>query len=113
MLYPIAIEEGTDNAAFGVVVPDLPGCFAAGDTLDEAVSKARQAAAAWIDAAHDKGMEIPKASPLNDIRSKLEYAGWAFALIDIGGAGKPRSDVMGAYQQSHEPFGELYKKLAR
>jgi predicted RNase H-like HicB family nuclease len=34
MRYPILIEEGTETAAFGVVVPDLPGCFSAGDRLD-------------------------------------------------------------------------------
>ena len=33
---PIAIETGTDTKAFGVVVPDLPGCFSAGDTRDYA-----------------------------------------------------------------------------
>lgn len=32
MHYPIAIETGTMEHAFGVVVPDLPGCFSAGDT---------------------------------------------------------------------------------
>jgi predicted RNase H-like HicB family nuclease len=54
MRYPIVIEQGTDTAAFGVVVPDLPGCFSAGDTLDEAIDNAKEAAAAWIDAAMDK-----------------------------------------------------------
>ena len=37
MRYPIVIEPGTDATAFGVIVPDLPGCFSAGDSLDEAV----------------------------------------------------------------------------
>jgi len=41
MYYPIAIEPGDDTHAFGVVVPDLPGCFSAGDTLDEAMENAR------------------------------------------------------------------------
>ena len=41
MRYPILIEEGTETAAFGVVVPDLPGCFSAGDTLDEAIEAAQ------------------------------------------------------------------------
>lgn len=27
MRYPIAIELGSDTATYGVVVPDLPGCF--------------------------------------------------------------------------------------
>ncbi|HAS8502035.1 TPA: type II toxin-antitoxin system HicB family antitoxin, partial [Vibrio vulnificus] len=32
MLYPIAIEVGNDIHAYGVVVPDIKGCFSAGDT---------------------------------------------------------------------------------
>jgi predicted RNase H-like HicB family nuclease len=38
MRYPIAIETGDAEHAYGVVVPDLPGCFSAGDTLDEALA---------------------------------------------------------------------------
>ncbi len=41
MKYPIAIEPGDDKHAYGVVVPDLPGCFSGGDTLDEAMDNAR------------------------------------------------------------------------
>ena len=37
MRYPIVIEPGGETTAFGVIVPDLPGCFSAGDTLDEAI----------------------------------------------------------------------------
>ena len=33
---PIAIETATDTKAFGVVVPDLPGCLSAGDRRDYA-----------------------------------------------------------------------------
>ena len=36
MHYPIVIESGSDTNAFGVVIPDLPGCFSAGDTLAQA-----------------------------------------------------------------------------
>ena len=41
MRYPIAIETGDAKHAYGVVVPDLPGCFSAGDTLDEALANSR------------------------------------------------------------------------
>jgi predicted RNase H-like HicB family nuclease len=44
MRYPILIEEGPETAAFGVVVPDLPGCLSAGDTLDEAIEAATSCA---------------------------------------------------------------------
>ena len=41
MKYPIAIEPVTKKNAWGVVVPDLPGCFSAGDSgLDEAIDQA-------------------------------------------------------------------------
>jgi predicted RNase H-like HicB family nuclease len=83
MRYPILIENGTDTAAFGVVVPDLPGCFSAGDTLDEAVEAAREAAAAWIDTALDQGMAIPPPSSLEDVRRLRGYKGWAVGVIDL------------------------------
>jgi predicted RNase H-like HicB family nuclease len=54
--YPVAIEIGTESTAYGVVVPDLPGCFSAGETIDDAVIAAEEAATAWIDATLDAGM---------------------------------------------------------
>lgn len=83
MRYPIAIEPGTDTTAFGVIVPDLPGCFSAGDTLDEAVSAAEEAAAAWVDAALDAGQAIPGPTSLDTIRRMSDYAGWAFGIITL------------------------------
>jgi len=59
MRYPIAIELDDEAQAFGVVVPDLPGCFSAGDTLDEALNNAEEAVVAWIDAMLDRGEAIP------------------------------------------------------
>ena len=83
MRYPIAIEPGTETAAFGVIVPDLPGCFSAGDTLDEAIAGAEEAAAAWVDAALDAGEAIPAPSSLEAVRRNPEYGGWAFGVIAL------------------------------
>ena len=86
MRYPILIEAGSDDTAFGVVVPDLPGCFSAGDTLDEAIDAAREAAAAWIDAALDSGTPIPPASSLDVVRQRPDCAGWTVGVIDLDAA---------------------------
>jgi len=83
MRYPIAIEIGTETAAYGVVVPDLPGCFSAGDTIDEAVTAAEEAAAAWIDATLDGGGTVPAASSIEALRERPDYAGWAFGVIVV------------------------------
>jgi len=83
MNYPILIEEGGAASAFGVVVPDLPGCFSAGDTLDEAMDAAREAIAAWVDAALDDGQAVPDPSSLDAVRHLPGYEGWAVAVIAV------------------------------
>jgi predicted RNase H-like HicB family nuclease len=83
MRYPIAIEPGSETTAFGVIVPDLPGCFSAGDTLDEAMTSAEEAAAAWIDAELDSGQAIPSPTSLEAVRQRPEYAGWIFGVITL------------------------------
>ena len=83
MRYPIAIEPGDENTAFGVVVPDLPGCFSAGDTLDEAMAGAEEAIALWIDATIDAGNAIPTPCSLDAVRLNPEFSGWVFAVVAI------------------------------
>ena len=86
MRYPIAIEPGSETTAFGVAVPDLPGCFSAADTLDEAITGAEEAAAAWIDATLDAGEAIPPPSSLETVRQNPDYSGWMYGVITIEAA---------------------------
>ena len=84
MRYPIAIELGDEAQAFGVVVPDLPGCFSAGDTLDEALNNAEEAVIAWIDAMLDRGESIPPPSPIDSLHAAHpEFAGWVWAVVSV------------------------------
>lgn len=83
MKYPVAIETGSDTTAWGAVVPDLPGCFAAGDTMDEAYENAKEAIAAWINTALDDGMAIPTAKTLYEHAANKDFKGWGWAIIDV------------------------------
>ena len=83
MRYSIAIEPGSETTAFGVVVPDLPGCFSAGDTLDEAIAGAEEAAAAWIDATLDAGNAIPSPGTLERLRANPDYVDWSYGVITV------------------------------
>lgn len=83
MRYPIAIEPRTDECAYGVVVPDLPGCFSAGETLEEAIAGAEEAGLAWIDAALDAGEAIPSPSSLGTLRANPEFVGWILSVVTI------------------------------
>ena len=63
MRYPIAIEPGDARHAYGVVVPDLPGCMSDGETPEEALQNVQEAIASWIEAAKAWRQEVPKPSP--------------------------------------------------
>ena len=83
MHYPIAVETGTDTQAYGVVVPDLPGCFSAGDTLDEAMKNAKEAIELWLEVAIDDGMAVPEPGALSEHQRKREFKGWTWALVTV------------------------------
>ena len=57
--YVAIIEDAGPDHAVGVWFPDLPGCFAAGDTLDEALFNASEAIALWIEAQGGSASGLP------------------------------------------------------
>jgi predicted RNase H-like HicB family nuclease len=83
MKFIIAIEPGTDTSAWGVAVPDLPGCFSAGDTLDEAMANARQAIDQHVEIMIEDGVPIPIARTLAVIQADPAYNGWVWAVVDV------------------------------
>ncbi|GHT81298.1 phage-like protein [Betaproteobacteria bacterium] len=84
MRYPIVIEPGDDQHAWGVVVPDLPGCFSAADSgIDEAIDNAKEAIAAWIEAVMDAGGDVPAPLPIETHRANPEFAGWVWAVAEV------------------------------
>ncbi|MBR8654210.1 type II toxin-antitoxin system HicB family antitoxin [Achromobacter sp. Marseille-Q0513] len=84
MKYPIAIEPGSDTQAWGVVVPDLPGCFSAADEgIDQAIDSAKEAIEAWIEAALDSGESIPAPSSITAHQANPEFSGWIWAIAEV------------------------------
>jgi len=92
MRYPIFVEPGTKKHAFGVVVPDLPGCFSAGDTLDEALDNAREAVATWLESELDHGEGVPAPTTVDEHLKK--YKGWIPSVVEIDLA-----DVLGEVER--------------
>ena len=83
MRYPIAIETGDKRHAYGILVPDLPGCFSAGDTLEDALANAREAILLHLEGLLVEGAPVPNASDLAVLQRKRAYRGWAWAVVDI------------------------------
>ena len=83
MKFPIALEPASENTAWGVVVPDLPGCFSAGDSAEEAFVNAVEAIEAHCEILAADHMDIPVARPLADWKKEPEFNGWVWALVDV------------------------------
>ena len=83
MKFIIAIEPGDATHAFGVVVPDLPGCFSASDTLDEVLDMAREAIDFFCETLIEDGQSIPAPRPLAEHQANPDFAGWIWAVVDV------------------------------
>ena len=75
MLYPIAISTGDENHAWGVEVPDIPGCYSAGEDLDDAMAMAREAIEGHFEILAEDGAPIPTAQNPPDASANLSGAG--------------------------------------
>lgn len=74
MTHYVAIIEEEEGKAVGVWFPDLPGCFSAGDTLDEAMHNAREALALYADVLREDGRTMPAARTLTALKTDPEAA---------------------------------------
>jgi predicted RNase H-like HicB family nuclease len=55
-----AIVHKDEDSAVGVVFPDLPGCFSAGDTFDKAIANAHVALQLYAEAELHAGRQLPR-----------------------------------------------------
>ena len=72
--YVAIVEEADPDRAVGVWFPDLPGCFSAGDNVDEALHNAAAAVTLYAEELAKAGRRLPDARSINDIRSDTTVA---------------------------------------
>lgn len=60
--YAVVIEKADGN--YSAYVPDLPGCVAVGDTVDECEASIQEAIEAHIQVMRDERLEIPEPSSI-------------------------------------------------
>jgi predicted RNase H-like HicB family nuclease len=82
MNYLIVIHKDADSD-YGVTVPDLPGCFSAGSSLDEALLMAKGAIAEHIEGLLVEGDPIPVPQPAEVHRENPDYQDGTFALVEL------------------------------
>jgi predicted RNase H-like HicB family nuclease len=67
--YVAILEDAGPDRAVGVWFPDLPGCFPAGETLDEAIANASQAVALYADSLEEQGKPMPLPRSLSALKA--------------------------------------------
>lgn len=82
MNYPIIIEKDK-NSDYGVTVPDLPGCYSAGSTLNEAIENAREAILLHIEGLLEDEEIIPEPSNTETFKNIPKNAWQAIATVDL------------------------------
>jgi len=82
MNYPIVMHKDRDSD-YGVTVPDLPGCFSAGSTVDEAIAMAQEAIELHLEGLIEDGQPVPEPGSIEQHRRRREYKGGLWAIVSI------------------------------
>lgn len=82
MRYPVAIHKDTDSC-YGVSVPDIPGCFSAGETYDEALTNAEEAISSHLEILAEDGSIAPHPGTIEELKDNPDYADASWALADV------------------------------
>lgn len=84
MNYPVVIHKDPDSD-YGVTVPDLPGCFSAGQTIDEALVQVVEAIETHLEGLLLDGEELPAGTTIEAYQNDPAHAGgvWAIVTVDL------------------------------
>jgi predicted RNase H-like HicB family nuclease len=67
--YVAIVEDAGPDKAIGIWFPDLPGCFSAGDDVDEALRNAEEALSLYAEAETKEGRILPLPRSLSELRN--------------------------------------------
>lgn len=82
MRFPVVLHSD-DGVRYGVTVPDLPGCFSAGDTFDDALASVVEAIDLHLEGVTEDGGDIPVPRAIGEHRTNPDYADGVWAAVDV------------------------------
>ena len=69
MEYTIILDPDEESQGYTVTVPALPGCITQGRTKEEAIGRAREAIALYIESLQAEGLPVPQeTSPIEVLK---------------------------------------------
>ena len=82
MQYPIFIHKDA-NSDYGVIVPDLPGCFSAGSTIEETIHNAHEAIECHLEGLLLDGEPIPLKQSIEQHLDNPDFKDGVLAVVEI------------------------------
>ena len=84
MRYPVVIHKDKESD-FGVMVPDIPGCYSAGSSYDAVLNNAIEAIECHLEGLLMDNETLPVGSSLDNWIYHQDFQGgiWAFVDIDL------------------------------
>ena len=79
----IVVLHTDDGQRYGATVPDLPGCFSGGETLDDALESVREAVDLHVEGLIEDGSPVPMAQTMAQHQANPDYAGCVWAVVDV------------------------------
>lgn len=67
IVYPAVFIKKEDDSGYQAYFPDLEGCVAEGEDLEDTADRAREAATDWILVEMDEGNDLPELSHVEDL----------------------------------------------
>jgi len=82
MKYPAVIHKD-ENSDYGVSFPDLPGCFSAGETIEEALANAQEAVECHIEGILIDSEPIPVPSNIENHKDNPDFKDGVWAIVEV------------------------------
>ena len=83
MLHYLVVLHKDPTSSYGVTVPDLPGCFSGGDTIEEALSSVSEAIELHMEGLLEDGDGIPEQLGFERHRDNPDFADGIWAVIAV------------------------------
>lgn len=82
MEYPIVIHHD-EGSSYGVTVPDIKGCFSAGDSLGQALGNTVEAITQHLALLIGEGHSLPKPSEIESLQRLDDYRGGTWYFVKV------------------------------
>ena len=82
MKFPVVLHKDADSE-YGVIIPDVPGCFSAGGTVAQAFENVKEALSLHFEGLVADGDPLPQVHEIDAHLDNPDYAGGVWGVVEF------------------------------